>query len=272
MLSSKKYTPYTYLIGWSNLNLYYYGSRTATKYKALYKCGCHPDDLFKTYYTSSSIVMSIYLEHGMPDIIHIRKTFKDRQSCIEWERTVLRRLNVINKPYFINRDHTQVLEKAIHLCMDTVVIFNKTTNTCIKWPKNKEIPTGFTKGMRPFNEDRIKKLHSRKWWKNILTGELRHTPHCPNDSTWINTRGLVSNSKNLTGKYIWITDDLITIQIKSSDIIPDGFRRGRKLKTKPSGKRNNKWIWITNGKTNIQIIETEVIPDGYWRGMTRYFN
>jgi len=37
--------PYTYLIGWSNLNTWYYGRRTSKN--------CHPSDLWQKYFTSS---------------------------------------------------------------------------------------------------------------------------------------------------------------------------------------------------------------------------
>ena len=37
-------TPYTYLIGWSNLNKFYYGVR--------YGKGCHPSDLWVKYFGS----------------------------------------------------------------------------------------------------------------------------------------------------------------------------------------------------------------------------
>ena len=39
-------TPYTYLIGWSKLDKWYYGCR--------YGINCHPDDFWKTYFTSSN--------------------------------------------------------------------------------------------------------------------------------------------------------------------------------------------------------------------------
>lgn len=40
------YTPYTYLIGWSKHNIWYYGKRTAKN--------CHPNDFWVTYFTSSN--------------------------------------------------------------------------------------------------------------------------------------------------------------------------------------------------------------------------
>ena len=61
--------PYTYLIGWSKLNKYYYGVR--------YAKNCHPSDLWTKYFTSSKYVKQFREENGEPDIIEIRKTFSN---------------------------------------------------------------------------------------------------------------------------------------------------------------------------------------------------
>ncbi|MCA9496708.1 MAG: hypothetical protein KC589_07200, partial [Nanoarchaeota archaeon] len=83
-MSNSIYTPYTYLIGWSNLNKFYYGVRTAKN--------CNPNDFWVKYFTSSKEVKKFRKENGDPDIIQIRKTFKDKDSATKWESTVLRRL------------------------------------------------------------------------------------------------------------------------------------------------------------------------------------
>ena len=96
MSSNSIYTiPYTYLIGWSSLDLYYYGRRTAQ--------GCNPSDLFESYFTSSNEVKSYILEYGHPDIVQIRRTFDSVSECCEWECTVLRRLDAKNHPRFLNK-------------------------------------------------------------------------------------------------------------------------------------------------------------------------
>lgn len=87
--------PYTYLIGWKKLNLYYYGVRYATD--------CHPSDLFVTYFTSSSLVKLHIDIYGNPDIIQIRKTFKSKEDACKWETKVLKRLNAVNRLDFLNK-------------------------------------------------------------------------------------------------------------------------------------------------------------------------
>jgi hypothetical protein len=90
------YTPYTYLIGWSEHRIYYYGVRFSKK--------CHPSDLWKTYFTSSKYVKQFREEHGEPDIIQIRKTFKDSKSAILWEEKVLKRINAIKSEMWLNKN------------------------------------------------------------------------------------------------------------------------------------------------------------------------
>lgn len=89
------YTPYTYLIGWSKFGRYYYGVRFAK--------GCHPSEFWKKYFTSSKFVTEFRKDHGEPDIIQIRKTFKTHTEACLWEGKVLKRLNVVNDDKWLNK-------------------------------------------------------------------------------------------------------------------------------------------------------------------------
>jgi hypothetical protein len=57
-------TPYTYLIGWPEIDHWYYGVRFAK--------GCNPSDFWSEYKTSSKYVKKFILENGEPeiDVIH----------------------------------------------------------------------------------------------------------------------------------------------------------------------------------------------------------
>lgn len=88
-------TPYTYLIGWSTHNIFYYGRRTAIN--------CHPNEFWKTYFTSSNHVKEFRKLNGEPDIIEIRKTFNNIKLCRKWEEKVLSRLNVRNNSKWLNK-------------------------------------------------------------------------------------------------------------------------------------------------------------------------
>lgn len=87
--------PYTYLIGWKSLNLYYYGSRYSSK--------CDPKDLWVSYFTSSKAVKVVREQYGEPDIVTVRKVFSCKEKALEYEHKVLRRLDVKSRPDFLNK-------------------------------------------------------------------------------------------------------------------------------------------------------------------------
>lgn len=89
------YIPYTYLIGWSSLNKWYYGVRFAKS--------CSPSDLWVTYFTSSKIVKQYRKEYGEPDVIQVRQTFTCADAARRWETRVLQRLNVIESTVWLNK-------------------------------------------------------------------------------------------------------------------------------------------------------------------------
>ena len=95
MSSKPIYQPYSYLIGWSSENKWYYGCR--------YAKNCHPSDLWKTYFTSSKKVKEFYELHGEPDIVKITKIFTNEKDVRLWEHKVLRRLKVIHRNDFLNQ-------------------------------------------------------------------------------------------------------------------------------------------------------------------------
>lgn len=104
-----EFTPFTYLIGWTFHDKWYYGVR--------YSKNCHPMDLWKTYFTSSKKVKHFREFFGEPDIIEVRKTFNNAVSALNYEQDVLKRLKIksndkwlnqgIGKPTFNNRKHTE---------------------------------------------------------------------------------------------------------------------------------------------------------------------
>jgi hypothetical protein len=108
--------PYTYLIGWSCHALYYYGVR--------YAKNCNPNDLFVTYFTSSNVVKNKINELGMPDIIRVRKTFKNSYKAKIWESKVLRRIKAVSRIDFLNRNDKlappaitpEMLKDSLNIC------------------------------------------------------------------------------------------------------------------------------------------------------------
>ena len=88
---------YTYLIGWSVHNKWYYGVR--------YAKGCHPEDLWVNYFTSSRHVQQARSEFGEPDVVTVRRVFGDEVSARIWEDKVLRRLAAPRSSKWLNRHH-----------------------------------------------------------------------------------------------------------------------------------------------------------------------
>lgn len=89
---------YTYLIGWSHLDKWYYGVRFAK--------GCSLDDLWTKYFTSSNRVKKFRELHGEPDVVEVRKVFTDKKGAQEWEQRVLIRSNVVKSPRWLNANDT----------------------------------------------------------------------------------------------------------------------------------------------------------------------
>ena len=93
--------PYVYLIGWSELKMFYYGVR--------YSKYADPSDLYVTYKTSSKYVKLFTEQHSEPDIVQVRKVFdngdheSDKINAMSWESKVLRRMNAVSRSDFLNR-------------------------------------------------------------------------------------------------------------------------------------------------------------------------
>lgn len=87
--------PYTYLIGWSRCNIWYYGARWAS--------GCSPTDLWGSYFTSSKEVAKTRALWGDPDVVQIRKVFDGGIEARAWEERVIRRVGAVRSPHWLNR-------------------------------------------------------------------------------------------------------------------------------------------------------------------------
>ncbi len=93
------FVPYTYIIGWTSLNKWYYGSSYGTEKKA------HPSQLWSTYFTSSRYVKAFREEYGEPDFIQVTNTFASSEETKEFERYVLKFIDAKRNPKFLNRSN-----------------------------------------------------------------------------------------------------------------------------------------------------------------------
>jgi len=88
--------PYSYFLYHRPTGLKYYGIKHAKN--------CHPSQLWKSYFSSSTIVKNLIKEYGTDSFdFYIRKTFETSSQALLWEHKVLRRLNAANRPDWINR-------------------------------------------------------------------------------------------------------------------------------------------------------------------------
>lgn len=88
-------TYYTYLIGWSKLNTWYYGSKWGKD--------ADPSKFWISYFTSSRKVKEFRKKHGEPDVIQVRRTFDDKEKVRLWEHKVLRRIKAVEKKNWLNQ-------------------------------------------------------------------------------------------------------------------------------------------------------------------------
>lgn len=87
--------PFTYLIGWSNLDRWYIGARWAK--------GCSPSDLWTQYFTSSKRVKEFVKANGEPDVIEIDRTFEKKKQAIERELFLLQMNRAVERDCFLNK-------------------------------------------------------------------------------------------------------------------------------------------------------------------------
>lgn len=214
------YQPYTYLIGWSDLNTWYYGVR--------YSKYAKPSDLWVTYFTSSKYVKLFRKKHGEPNVIQIRKIFDDKHKAILWEQKVLKRIDVQHDKRFLN-------------------VKNDTTKTPIIGPNS----GSFKKGHKTWNKNLdIKSLldeEARKKFGRKFTDEEKHNLSVKNKKIFgtierreqARQKTLDQFNDSVKKEYhkskcvshkdkIWINDGLKNKRIKEKDLINFfGWMRGR---------------------------------------------
>lgn len=248
--------PYTYSVTHKKTGIHYYGSR--------YSKGCSPDDLFKTYFTSSKIIHDLIKAEGVIGFLFkVRRKFKDDLSCVLHENRFLKRVDAKNNPKFFNRQNETIRTNSG---------FSLITNgsIVIRWPKEKPLPEGFTIGN---NRKTPSVAKGRKWIHNPVTKETRMIK--PDDTM---PEGFLPNrppeyfakhAQKLKDKELmYINNGTDCTRINKYESIPEGWNKGRIFKNPENlGKRSYKYITITDGKTNTHLKIGKPIPDGWRKGM-----
>lgn len=199
------YQPFTYLITFLPTGQKYYGVRT--------KRGCHPGELWQSYYTSSKIVRQLIDEHGKDAFeVEIRKTFVTKAEALLWEHRVLRRLDAARNPLYLNKNNgdRKFFGGGVR------VGFRHTEETKKKMAENSK---GYRNGKfgKPLSEETKRKLsEARKGKPMTLTSEARET------------RTHYGEKNGMFGKKLhWYNNGEIQKQFETHIKPPEGWVRGR---------------------------------------------
>ena len=170
MSSNTIYTPYTYLIGWSHLNKFYYGVR--------YAKGCHPTEFWVKYHTSSKVVKEYRSKYGEPDIIEIRREFDDTDKARLWESSVLKRMSAKDDVRFLNQtDNISIkLNKEHYNTMFTKDVRHKMSESAKKRGYNEKQLAKARQNIT-YTEDRNKKISDAHRGREITWSEKISKSH-----------------------------------------------------------------------------------------------
>jgi hypothetical protein len=222
------FEPYVYLIGWSTQDRYYIGAEYSNNKQKI----ANPANLWTVYFTSSKTkVRGFVADYGDPDIIQIRKTFRNAKAARKYEHKVLRRLGAVDHPKLLN-EH------------------NGGETFCITGPLSSEHKAKLSKS-------HIGKTHSTETKEKLSKVNMGKTlsPETRN-----------KQSKARKGRN-WYNDGAISIRCHPNNA-PVGFVPGRLNSNKirenhskvMSGRRH-----YNNGKVAKMFFPNEV-PDGFVPG------
>ena len=209
-------TPFTYIIKCVPTGELYYGVR--------YAKGCQPSDLWKTYFTSSKKVKERIQLFGVSSFdIQIRKVFSCAVAARIWEDKVLRRMNVIQDPKWLNQNNGVTFTNRIHPLQGKrcVYIFEFQK---YKWVDLSlanvlvEQGRGIIQGAKK-PEDHGKKVSQR------MKGRKKSESHLANIIKSFNKNPKIRG-------YKIFTDGKSNIRIQPGDVIPNGFVPGSCTKGK----------------------------------------
>ena len=156
---------FTYLVCWSKTGMKYYGVR--------YKDNISEDSMMTTYFTSSKRVHEYISNHGIPDVIQIRKRFVSKVLAKNWEDRVLTRMRCNERTDYLNLSNNNSFKDTVMTDKIKSVISekrkeqerNKKMVYYTNGVKNiridvltKEIPEGFYAGRT--QSDKMKKYYS----------------------------------------------------------------------------------------------------------------
>lgn len=249
--------PYTYLIVFKPTNQFYYGVRYAKK--------CDPDELWKTYFTSSRIVHSLIENNSINDFnVEIRRVFTSKHKAIKWEQKVISK--IINNPLCLNKAYFGHNGNLIRSDIENINAAKKSAITRTTKILNNGLTIAQNAGKKISyklnNDHNLIKRRS----KSFRTSS-KYIKFKENLSKRIKGK---NNPVNIPGVKIKISNSLKT-HYKENIHPMFGKKHLDSSKLKMSnakiGEKNpcfNK-IWCNNGIENIRVYEND-IPIGFNKG------
>lgn len=120
--------PYTYYLYHKPTGLKYYGAQWGKN--------SHPDNLWKTYFTSSKKVLELIADYGEDSFIfEIRKEFELQESAMMWEQSVIQKMNLHKRDDWLNQ--ATVINNHVALPQSTE-IRQKISKTLLGRKRSKE--------------------------------------------------------------------------------------------------------------------------------------
>lgn len=237
-------TCYTYLVGWSSHNLWYYGVR--------YAHNCQPHDLWVTYFTSSKKVKSARVLHGEPDVVQVRRRFKNKNDAVRWEGKVLRRSHAVTSPKWLNMAFT--------------------SNGCVHMQSQKGIPKPHGFGEKLSKARTGIKQSVPAWNKGIpMTDEAKENLRKVNTGKSAWNKGI----SNEAAKGVARTSE---VKLKISNALKgrprteaqlQGHPHSDEVKRKLSEARKGK-KWFHNGEVTKAFLPQDIIPEGFIPGRLNF--
>lgn len=200
--------PFTYLIGWTEHNLWYYGVRFAK--------GCNPDDLWTRYFTSSEVVFNTRIVLGEPDVVQVRKQFLTEVDAKRWEDNVLSSIPKDKRQHWLNQTFSSFRG----------VVFTETIRKRIgEKSKGRECKTETRdkisksmKGIKRSEETRLKNSESRNKVIAQQGNAGLASMHSEEVKQKVREKNRIRNKENPANKgRIWICNEFERKMIKPED-------------------------------------------------------
>jgi hypothetical protein len=177
-----------------------------------YSIGCHPNDLWISYFTSSNFIHQIIKMEGKNIFdFQVRKTFNSITECQKYENRFLKRINAANNENWYNKHNGG--KNFLYVKPGRIWVNNNKTQTLIDPAElNLYLSNGYALGM----------------FEHLKTQRANHTHSCK-DRVW------VKNQETGICKRIFISDTEKYIQIgyeigRFSQTIAEVEKRRNKMK------------------------------------------